>query len=158
MLEGRNAIVVLLLLSFVSLGWIQGAAQDAKQQTEQPSIIVKGPRSAVTQRSAEHRFGDRTNLSLFAGVAAVRALDYSSTRHFRARGVDEAMLSNAVVDNKPLFLGIEAAATAASIGLSYWMHRKGHHKIERWISIVHVGVGGFGDARNYTLGNSPPLP
>ena len=114
--------------------------------------------SPVSRPPATHRFWDRTNLELFSGVVAVRALDYTSTRHFRARGANEILLSNAIVDNKPLFVGIEAAAAATSIGVSYLFHRTGHHKIERWVSIVHIGVGGFGDARNYTLGRSSPAP
>ena len=100
--------------------------------------------------SKTHRFFDRNNLALFAGVAAVRALDYTSTQHFRSQGNDEVLLTNSVVDNKPLFAGIEVAATAASIGVSYWLHRTGHHKLERWVSIVHIGVGTFGDAHNYS--------
>ena len=83
-------------------------------------------------------------------------LDYASTRHFRVRGVDEWLLSNSIVDNKPLFLGIEAAGTAASMGVSYLLHRTGHHKLERWVSIIHIGIGVGGSIRNYTL--SAPTP
>ena len=89
---------------------------------------------------------------LFAGVAAVRTLDYTSTQHFRSLGDHEVLLSNSIVDNKPLFAGIEVAGTALSIGAAYWLHRTGHHKLERWVSIVHIGVGAFGDAHNYSLG------
>jgi len=99
-----------------------------------------------------HRFFDRTNLMLFAGVAAVRALDYTSTQHFRSLGNNEVLLTNSIVDNKPLFAGIEVAGTALSIGAAYWLHRTGHHKLERWVSIVHIGVGAFGGVRNYSLG------
>lgn len=100
----------------------------------------------------DHRFFDRTNLMLFAGVATVRALDYTSTQHFRRLGNTEVLLTNSIVDNKPLFAGIEVAGTALSIGAAYWLHRTGHHKLERWASIVHIGVGTFGDAHNYSLG------
>ena len=93
---------------------------------------------------------------LFAGVGAGRALDYASTRHFRDRGVNEWLLSNSVVDNKPLFTGIEAAGVAASIGASYLFHRTGHHKLERWVSIVHIGVAVGGSVRNYTMKASSP--
>jgi hypothetical protein len=103
-----------------------------------------------------HRFLDETNLMLFAGVAAVRALDYTSTRHFRIQGNKEVLLTNGIVDNKPLFAGIEVAGTALSVGVAYWLHRTGHHKLERWVSIVHVGAGAFGDIHNYTLGAPPP--
>ncbi len=104
-----------------------------------------------------HRFFDRTNLMLFAGVAAVRALDYTSTQHFRELGHNEVLLTNSIVDNKPLFAGIEVAGTALSIGLAYWLHRTGHHRLERWVSIVHIGVAAFGDIHNYSLGPPPPV-
>ena len=62
----------------------------------------------------EHRFWDRENDWLFAGVGAGRTLDYASTLNLRRRGIDEVFLTNSIVDNHPLFVGIEAAATAAS--------------------------------------------
>ena len=87
----------------------------------------------------------------FAGVGAARALDYASTLNLRRRGLDEIFLTNSIVDNHPLFGGIEAAATAASIGASYLFHRTGHHRLERWTSIVHFSVALGGAARNYAL-------
>lgn len=98
-----------------------------------------------------HRFWDTQNRWLFAGVAAARTLDGTSTRNFRARGRDEGLLNNEVVDNAPAFATIEFAGTVTSIATSYWMHRTGHHKLERWVSYLHIGIGLFGDARNYAL-------
>jgi hypothetical protein len=128
--------------------------QTTKEKPQEPGRLL----TPVIPPAREHAFWDRTNLQLFTGVAAVRAMDYASTRHFRARGADEILLSNSVVDNKPLFAGIEVAAAAASITASYVLHRTGHHKLERWISVVHIGVGTFGDARNYTLSGPNPSP
>lgn len=99
----------------------------------------------------EHRFWDRENDWLFAGVAAGRALDYASTLNLRRRGINEAFLTNSIVDNHPLFAGIEAAATGASIGVSYIFHRTGHHRLERWTSAIHAGVAVGGAIRNYAL-------
>jgi len=129
----------------------------AQQDGEQPRVQAKSPlpTHASQPLRSPHRFFDKTNLMLFAGVAAVRALDYTSTRHFRSLGHNEVLLSNNIVDNKPLFAGIEVAGAALSIGLSYWLHRTGHHKLERWVSIVHIGAGAFGDIHNYSLGAPP---
>ena len=101
--------------------------------------------------ATSHPFWDRKNAWLFSGVAVFRALDYTSTRNMRDRGRQEILLSNWVVDNRPLFIGIEAAATGLSLGLSYLMHRTNHHKVERLISIGHISGAAFGDARNYAL-------
>jgi len=98
-----------------------------------------------------HRFWDRTNTFLFSGVGVFRGLDYASTRNMLARGRAEILLPDDVVNNSAAFAGVEAGGTAVSVGLSYWMHRTGHHKLERWVSITHIGVTGFGAARNYAL-------
>ncbi len=105
------------------------------------------------RRSESHRFWNRTNVALFVGVGSARALDYASTRNFRSRGLNEGLLTNAIVDNKPLFIGIEAAGVATSIGVSYWLHRTGHHKLEAWFSIAHITAGSLGAVRNYRMQN-----
>ena len=92
---------------------------------------------------------------LFAGVGGARMLDYASTRHLRDQGNDEWLLTNSIVDDRPLFVGIELAGTAASIGVSYLFHRTGHHTLERWVSFIHIGVGVGGSVHNYRL--RPPF-
>ena len=106
---------------------------------------------ATPAATAEHRFWDRENDLLFAAVAGGRALDYASTLNLRSRGINEAFLTNAIVDNHPLFAGIEVAATGASIGVSYIFHRTGHHRLERWTSVIHAGIAVGGAIRNYNL-------
>jgi len=69
----------------------------------------------------------------------------------RRRGRQEILLSNDAVDNHAAFATIEAAATGASIGASYLFHRYGHHKLERWVSIVHISLATTGSVRNYCL-------
>lgn len=98
-----------------------------------------------------HKFWDRENDLLFAGVGAARGLDYASTLNLRRRGLNEALLNNSIVDDHPAFAAIEAAGTAASIGVSYLFHRTGRHRLERWTSFVHIGVAVGGAGRNYAL-------
>jgi hypothetical protein len=129
-------------------------AQDGKEQPL-PKVQPASPSQVRRPQEGAHRFWDKTNLTLFAGVAAVRTLDYTSTQHFRKVGHNEVLLTNSIVDYKPLFAGIEVAGAALSVGVSYWLHRTGHHKLERWVSVVHIGVGTFGDIRNYSLGAPP---
>src|SRR4051812_38039022 len=117
------------------------------------------PVPQISQRTEEapvHPFFDRTNLLLFTGVGVFRGLDYASTRNMQARGREEILLPDDVVNNSAGFAAVEAAGTAASIGLSYWMHRTGHHSMERWVSIVHISVTGFGVVRNYSLESKHP--
>ncbi len=113
------------------------------------------PKAEATT-AAEHPFWDATNDWLFAGVAASRTLDYFSTLNMRRRGRQEILLTNDVVDNHAAFAAIEAAGTATSIGVSYLFHHYGHHKLERWTSVVHIGLTTTGAVRNYCLKTAHP--
>jgi hypothetical protein len=115
---------------------------------EAAAIPVKPER--IAPRS-EHRFWDKENDWLFAGVGAARTLDYFSTLNLRRRGDQELLVTNDLVDNHAAFAVVEAAGTGVSIGASYLFHRYGHHKLERWTSIVHIGLTTTGAARNYGL-------
>jgi hypothetical protein len=106
----------------------------------------------------EHRFWDRENDWLFAGVGASRTLDYFSTLNMRSRGRQEIFLTNDVVDNHAAFAAIEASATGVSIAAAYLFHRYGHHKLERWTSITHIGLTTTGAVRNYCLKTAHPAP
>ena len=113
--------------------------------------VMRQGRHPNTSKPAAHPFWDRTNLLLFPGIAVTRGFDYASTRNFQARGRQEILLPDEVVNNSAGFASLEAAATMTSIGVSYLLHRTGHHTLERWMSIGHIGVTAFGDIRNYSL-------
>ena len=151
-------LVLLLLVAVSSL-----RAQQSSEPAVFSSATVTSAQSQTPPAAAPaglprttHRFWDRENDWLFAGVGAGRGLDYASTLNIRRRGINEVFLNNSIVDNHPLFGGIEAAATAASIGVSYLFHRTGHHRLERWTSAIHFGVAAGGAARNYALKTPHP--
>ncbi len=129
------------------------------QTPPEPSIdSIDAPvATRATQPAAEqpwrppHRFWDAGNIALAGGVAASRALDYDSTGHFRKLGNQEWLLTNRIVDNKPLFATIEVAGGAAAIGVAYWLHRTGHHRLERWALVLHTAVTTGGAIHNYSL-------
>jgi hypothetical protein len=119
-----------------------------------PHAVAQDTATAETPPAAPapvHRFWDRENILLFSGVAVFRGLDYASTRNFMARGRTEELIPDDVVNNSAGFAGLEAAATATSVGISYVFHRTGHHKMERWLSIGHLSVTAFGVGWNYSL-------
>jgi len=128
--------------------------QNPPQQAPPPPDPNNPPAAAPPK---PHRFWDKQNAWLFAGVAAARALDYHSTGNMRRRGLNEGLLNNETVDNKPVFATIEAAGAITSVGLSYLFHRTNHHKLERWVSYLHIGIGTFGGVRNYCL-KTPHAP
>jgi len=141
------------------LAWFSFAGAVCAQQNPPapPASLPDKPqpqRAPDTQAPAvppAHRFWDQQNAWLFAGVAASRALDFHSTGNMRRRGRKEILLTNDVVDNKPAFVAIEAAGALTSVGISYLFHRTNHHKLERWVSYLHIGVTTFGGVRNYCL-------
>jgi hypothetical protein len=133
-------------------------APDAKPATSIPA--APQPRPEATDKH-EHPFWDKANDWLFAGVGASRTMDYFSTLNLRRRGRQEILITNDAVDNHAAFAVIEAAGTGVSIGASYLFHRYGHHKLERWTSIVHIGLATTGAVRNYSLKtfhSSPSAP
>jgi hypothetical protein len=150
--QSAQRIILAALLGVFMLA----SATNAQEDGATAQIGSGARQSSVQAAKGSHPFWDKDNILLFAGVGAGRALDYLSTEHFRSRGVNEWLLTNNVVDNKPLFAGIEVAGVAASIGVSFLFHRSGHHKLERWVSIVHIGAGVGGSAWNYTRKPSPP--
>ena len=123
-------------------------APDNDPKTDPPAVEAVHP---TAEPAVRHRFWDKTNIWLFSGVAATRALDYTSTRNMQARGREEILLPDDVVNNSAGFAALEAAGTMTSVGISYIFHRTGHHKLERWMSIGSISVTAFGDARNYAL-------
>jgi hypothetical protein len=76
-------------------------------------------------RASQHRFWDGENILLFSGVAVARGLDYASTRNMLARGRQEILLPDDVVNSSAGFPALEAAAAATSVGISYIFHRTG---------------------------------
>jgi hypothetical protein len=113
--------------------------------------LVSAP--ASTLASGDHDFWDWQNDVLFAGVAAARAFDFFSTRKFREKHLKEWLLDDKTVDNRPLFATIEIAGTAVSVAASYLLHRTGHHRLERWASILHITFATAGGVWNCTLPN-----
>lgn len=145
-------------------GWMccGGAASAQTSRAEKPNAPIPNGSAALRDhekpvREAEHRFWDKENDWLFAGVAASRTLDYFSTLNMRRRGRQEILLTNDVVDNHAAFAAIEALATALSIGGAYIFHHYGHHKLERCTSIVHIGLTTTGAVRNYCLKTAHPV-
>ena len=129
------------------------SAQEPATQTSPRDSEVLSPTAKLRANGhlPKHRFWDKENNWLFAGIGATRTLDYFSTLNMRRRGRQEILLSNDAVDNHAAFAAIEAAGIGASIGASFLFHRYGHHKLERWTSFVHIGLATTGSARNYCL-------
>jgi hypothetical protein len=147
-------LIALVLSVEASDTFAQAPATDA--QTASPASVPPAAKNSGESLRHEHRFWDKKNAWLFAGVGASRTFDYFSTLNLRRRGGQEILVTNDLVDNHAAFAVVEAAGTGVSIGASYLFHRYGHHKLERWTSIVHFGLATSGAVRNYGLKTAHP--
>lgn len=163
--NGPHAAGFILLLAAAFAPAVACAQQAVPRATAPRSAVADSKKSApvpgglpLKPVEVTHRLWNCTSVLLFAAVGVSRGLDYSSTLNLRRRGLNEILLTNSIVDNHALFAAIEVASTAASIGVSYLFYRTGHHKLERWTSIVHFSVAATGAARNYALEAPEPAP
>lgn len=148
-LQSRFVFAGLLLTILMFSFTLQSSAQTAT--TEPTNAEPASPGATKDSQLPTHKFWDRENALLFTGVAASRALDYTSTKNMLGRGREEILIPDDVVFSEAGFPALEAAGAATSVGISYIFHRYHHHKLERWVSIVHIGVTTFGAVHNYSL-------
>jgi hypothetical protein len=89
---------------------------------------------------ASHRFWDRQNSLLFATSAAFSAGDFVVTRDNLRAGGQELNPVVGVFGHSSAGLAMNfAGETVGVIGISYFFHKTGHHKMERAVSIFNIG-------------------
>jgi len=149
-------VLLLAVATLAAGGKVCAQTQATGGETPSPVAVLDTGKTQSMEQTQKHRFWDKKNDWSFAGVGAARTFDYFSTLNLRRRGDNEILLTNEVVDNHVAFAAIEAAGTGVSIGASYLFHRYGHHKLERWTSMVHFGLATTGAVRNYCLKTAHP--
>jgi hypothetical protein len=96
-----------------------------------------------TPQSSDHRFWDRKNQALFVALSALNVADFAVTRANLGSGGKEMNPIARVFGNSSPGLAVNfAGETAGVIGLGYLLHKTGHHKLERIVSIVNIGASG----------------
>jgi hypothetical protein len=139
-------------------GWCMPAlSQQVSFALRQPTAIEPGfavqPVPAEPLPSApSHRFWDRENRILFAMVAASSTADFAVTRANLDNGGRELNPVTRAFSGSTAGLTLNfAGETVGGIGLSYFFHRTGHHKLERIVSMTNIGASGVAIA--YGLGH-----
>src|ERR1700751_1940363 len=133
------AIAFLSVLGICPVSVAQGPLPDAPTPLpaiEHTSTFVSLPQPAAI----EHKFGDRENKVLFFTATALNGADFAITRSNLQSGGQEL---NPVVR----FFGRSTAGlavnfvgeTAGVVSISYFLHKTGHHKLERMVSMVNIG-------------------
>jgi hypothetical protein len=115
----------------------------------QPAPIAPAPmmtssiQPATPPEASSHRFWDRENSILFATSAAFSAADFVVTRDNLHSGGQELNPVTRVFSGSTTGLTVNfAGETAGVVGLSYFFHKTGHHKLERVVSMLNIGASG----------------
>lgn len=91
--------------------------------------------------AAAHPFWDRENLSLFAVSAAWSGADFYVTHSNLANGGRELNpIARAFTGSTPALAANFALETTGVVGISYFFHKTGHHKLERATSYVNISA------------------
>lgn len=139
-------------LLFVVAGTCVAVSQEVSMALLQPGLMQPAPAPVVKTlpatparlASEEHKFWDRENTVLFATVAAFSAADFAVTRDNLSHGGRELNPLTRPFSGSTAGLAVNfAGETAGVIGISYWLHKTGHHKLERIAPLVNFGASAF---------------
>jgi hypothetical protein len=114
-----------------------GSAPEAATPAPAPMMISQ----ALPEAPSHHKFWDRENRVLFAMTAAGSAADFAVTYSNLQNGGRELnpvtrIFSGSTVGLTANFVG----QTGGVIGLSYFFHQTGHHKLERLTPLLNFGA------------------
>jgi hypothetical protein len=158
----RGLLVVLTLLSGTALAQAPSTFSDgrlASASLNSTAVNPVGPvpaissgavatspaaGSALPEAPEQHRFWDNENRALFVTVAALCAADFVVTRANLQRGGKELDPVTRLFSGSTAGLAANFAGEAAGIiGLSYYFHKTGHHRLERITPLLNIGASSF---------------
>ncbi len=115
---------------------------ESNMRTITPAVMVMVPKPV--EKPLEHHFWDRQNRMLFAANGAMAAVDFAVTRHNLAtHGKELNPVAGLFAGSTPALATNFAMETGGVIGVSYWFHKTGHHKLERITSYANLGASAF---------------
>jgi hypothetical protein len=132
------AIAFLFTLNLCPASIAQGPLPDAPLPVpalEHGSSFVSLPQPTAS----EHKFWDRENKVLLITAAALNGADFAVTRSNLQSGGQELNPVVRIFGRSTAGLAVNfAGETAGVVTLSYFLHKTGHHKLERWVSVVNI--------------------
>jgi hypothetical protein len=100
--------------------------------------------NTLPEAPSRHRFWDNRNRVLFATVAALCAADFAVTRANLQNGGKELNPVTRLFSGSTAGLAANfAGETAGIVGLSYYLHKTGHHRLERITPMLNIGASSF---------------
>lgn len=139
---GRSRTAIFLaVIAFSS----PAVAQQALLGPMQPASMEPLPMTTLFQsvsipEATSHRFWDRENSLLFATNVAFSTADFVVTRNNLRNGGQELNPVTSIFAGSTAGLAVNfVGENAGVIGLSYYFHKTGHHKLERMVSMLNIG-------------------
>jgi hypothetical protein len=112
----------------------------AQPMMEAVPLVRSSHTVTLPEAPENHRFWDRDNSVLFAASAAFSAADFVVTRdNLRAGGQELNPVTRLFTSSTPALAMNFVGETAGVVGISYFFHKTGHHKLERAVSMVNIG-------------------
>jgi|SRR5580700_6046502 hypothetical protein len=107
-----------------------------------PAPMVKAlPSNPVPQAAEEHKFWDNENRVLFGAVAGLCSADFAVTYSNLSNGGKELNPVTRVFSGSTAGLAVNfVGETAGVVGISYFLHRTGHHKLERIAPLLNIAA------------------
>ncbi len=137
-LPSAFAVVLLVVLGNCPTSVAQGPLPEAPTPVpavEHASAFVSLPRPTAS----EHKFWDRENKLLFVTAAALNGADFAITRSNLQGGGRELNPVVRIFGRSTAGLAVNfAGETAGVMSVSYFFHKTGHHKLERWVYFVNI--------------------
>ena len=159
-----------LILAFVCVG----ASAAAQAQELAANVMAEMPKIEFIEQAAKpanvtstHRFFDRQNVGLTVMSFSAALADGITTQHAlgihrTSTTVQNGMISattTSYIERNPIAaplvnrgwsgqIAATALTTGADLALRSWMHRKGHHRIERWIPVAFAATSASFAAHN----------
>lgn len=137
-----SAIVLALGISRLAVAQqVSFALLPPPPPTSTGAPIVETPVQKPTfSEAGNHQFWDRENGFLFATSAAFSAADFVVTRDNLRAGGQELNPVVSVFGHSTAGLAMNfAGETVGVVGLSYFFHKTGHHRMERAVSMLNIG-------------------
>jgi hypothetical protein len=110
---------------------------------EAPTPLVEALTPAAARPASmgdQHKFWDKQNRALFVAAAALNGADFAVTRDNLQRGGQELNPVVRVFGRSTAGLAVNfIGETAGVVSISYVLHKTGHHKLERMVSMVNIG-------------------
>jgi len=105
-----------------------------------PVTPVVGRQEVPPPTRESHRFWDRENQILFAGVAAFATADFFTTHaNLDSGGRELNPVTRVLSGSTPGLAANFVLETGSVMGISYLFHRTGHHRLERITSFANMG-------------------